>query len=108
MGLCRMVAPVPSGETCVLHSRDDCRRIQYHRSIRSSIGSRFFLFNEIGQLLIAKLTPQGYEEISKAKILDPTGTAFGRDVVWSHPAFANKSVYVRNDKEIACFSLAAE
>ena len=26
--------------------------------------------------------------------------------VWSHPAFANKSVYVRNDKELKCYSLA--
>jgi len=27
-------------------------------------------------------------------------------VVWSHPAFANRNVLVRNDKEIASFSLA--
>ena len=38
----------------------------------------------------------------------PTGAAFGRKVVWSHPAFANKCIFVRNDKEVACFSLAAE
>ena len=31
----------------------------------------------------------------------------GRAVVWSHPAFANRCVYARNDKEIACVSLAA-
>ena len=29
------------------------------------------------------------------------------NVVWSHPAFANRSVYARNDKEIICVSLAA-
>jgi hypothetical protein len=40
-------------------------------------------------------------------VLDPTNTAWGRDVVWSHPAFANRSVYARNDKEIVCVSLAA-
>jgi outer membrane protein assembly factor BamB len=69
-------------------------------------GDRFFLFNEIGQLIIAKLTPKGYEEVAKAKILDPTGTAFGRDVVWSHPAFANKCCYARNDSEIVCVDLS--
>ena len=69
-------------------------------------GERFFLFNELGELIIAKLSAKGYEEISKAKILDPTGTAFGRDVLWSHPAFANKSCYARNDKEIICVDLA--
>jgi outer membrane protein assembly factor BamB len=76
-------------------------------------GDRYFLFNEKGDLIIAKLTPKGYEEIDRANILEPTGQlgeAYGaaRKVVWSHPAFANKSAYVRNDKEIVCVSLAAE
>jgi len=39
-------------------------------------------------------------------LLDPTSAAFGRDVLWSHPAFANRSIYLRNDKEIICVSLA--
>ena len=67
---------------------------------------RFFLFNELGNLLIARLTPSGYEELDKAHLIEPTGRAAGRDVVWSHPAFANRNVLVRNDKEIASFSLA--
>ncbi|HJZ93827.1 MAG TPA: PQQ-binding-like beta-propeller repeat protein [Gemmataceae bacterium] len=72
-------------------------------------GPRYFLFGETGHLIIAMLTPKGYEEIDRAKILDPTNDAFGsRPVVWSHPAFANKCVYARNDKEIVCYSLAAE
>jgi outer membrane protein assembly factor BamB len=71
-------------------------------------GDRFFLFNEKGELIIAKLTPKGYEQIDKCKLLEPTNNAFGRDVVWSHPAFANKCIYARNDKEIICASLAAE
>ena len=71
-------------------------------------GDRFFLFSETGDLIIAKLSPKGYEELSRAKLLDPTGAAFGRKVLWSHPAFARKCVYVRNDKELACYSLAAE
>jgi len=31
----------------------------------------------------------------------------GRDVVWSHPAFANGCIFVRNDREIVCLSLKA-
>jgi outer membrane protein assembly factor BamB len=72
---------------------------------------RFILFNERGELIIAKLTPKGDEEISRAKILEPTNTMAGpkgRRVVWSHPAFANCSVYARNDAEIVCVSLAAK
>jgi outer membrane protein assembly factor BamB len=71
-------------------------------------GDRFFLPNEKGDLIIARLTPQGYEEIDRAHILDPTDPSPGRRVVWSHPAFANKSMYARNDKEIVCVSLAAK
>jgi outer membrane protein assembly factor BamB len=71
-------------------------------------GDRWFLFNEKGDLIIAKLSPKGYEEIDRAHLLEPTGTAMGRPVVWSHPAYANKSIYVRNDKEIVCYALAAE
>jgi outer membrane protein assembly factor BamB len=71
-------------------------------------GDRFFLFSETGELIIAKLSKTGYEEISRAKLLEPTGVAFGRKVVWSHPAYANKCGYFRNDKEIICVSLAAE
>ncbi len=70
-------------------------------------GDRYFLFAETGELVIAKLSPK-YEEEGRAKLLEPTAAAFGRKVVWSHPAFANKCIYVRNDKELACYSLAAE
>ncbi len=71
-------------------------------------GGRWFLFNEKGDLIIAHLTPSGYEEIDRAHILEPTNKAMGRSVVWSHPAFAGKCIFVRNDKEIVCYSLAAE
>ena len=69
-------------------------------------GERFFLFTEKGDLIIAKLTSEKYEELSRAHLLEPTTTAFGRSVVWSHPAFADKCVFARNDKEIVCVSLA--
>jgi len=52
------------------------------------------------------LTPKGYEEIDRAKVLDPTNSyAAGRTVLWSHPAFANGNMYARNDKEIVAVSL---
>ena len=70
-------------------------------------GDRHFLFGENGVLTIAKLSREGYEKIDSAKLIEPTGLAFGRDVVWTHPAFADKCVFVRNDKEIVCYSLAA-
>ena len=68
-------------------------------------GDHYFLFSETGDLIIAKLSPEGYEEISRTHLVDQTNEAFGRDVVWSHPAFANRTVFARNDKEIVAASL---
>ncbi|MFO1021185.1 MAG: PQQ-binding-like beta-propeller repeat protein [Planctomycetales bacterium] len=67
---------------------------------------RYFIFNEAGELIVAELTPSAYKEISRKKLLEPTGEAFGRPVVWSHPAYAGKCIFARNDKEIVCVSLA--
>jgi outer membrane protein assembly factor BamB len=69
-------------------------------------GNRFWLFNDSGDLVIAELTPEGYKEIDRAHLIEPTNTAFGRDVVWCMPAFANKRMYVRNDAECICVDLA--
>ncbi|HZU35832.1 MAG TPA: PQQ-binding-like beta-propeller repeat protein [Gemmataceae bacterium] len=69
-------------------------------------GDRYFLFNEKGDLIIARLTPAGYDEISRAHILEPTNHMPGRPVVWSHPAFADRCAFIRNDKEIVCVDLA--
>ena len=67
---------------------------------------RYFLFSETGDLILANLSPEKYEELGRFHVLEPTGEAFGRSVVWSHPAFANRCMFARNDKEIVCVSLA--
>ena len=69
-------------------------------------GSRYFLANDFGDLIIANLNPSGYEEISRVRLIEPTHKVSGRMLVWSHPAFANRSVYLRNDNEIRCYDLA--
>jgi hypothetical protein len=65
-----------------------------------------WLFSETGDLIIARLTPQAYEELGRVHLLDPTNECFGREVVWSHPAFADRCVFARNDEELVCVSLA--
>jgi outer membrane protein assembly factor BamB len=72
-------------------------------------GDRFFLFAETGDLVIAHLTPKGYEEISRTHLLAPTTEAMNhRKAVWTHPAFADRCVFARNDEELVCASLATE
>jgi outer membrane protein assembly factor BamB len=67
---------------------------------------RTWLFSETGDLILARLTPTAYEELGRMHLLAPTNECFGREVVWSHPAFANRCVFVRNDRELVCVSLA--
>lgn len=69
---------------------------------------KFFIHNEQGDLIIARLSPAGYEEQSRAKLVEPTREVLRRMTIWSHPAFAMKSVFARNDKEIVRVSLAAD
>lgn len=71
-------------------------------------GDRYFIFTELGDLIIARLKPAGYEEVDKTHLLPPTTWAFGRDVLWCAPAFANRCMYVRNDQELVCVSLQAK
>jgi outer membrane protein assembly factor BamB len=50
--------------------------------------------------------PEKCEILAKAHVLELTHSAKGRKVVMAHPAFADRRVYFKNDKEIVCVSLA--
>lgn len=62
--------------------------------------NRCWIFNDQGDLILAQLTGDGYQELGRQHILDPMSRARSRTVVWSHPAFANGSVFMRNDAEL--------
>ena len=68
---------------------------------------RFFIFNELGQLVIATAYAGRLSGIEPCQILEPAGTSQGRSIVWSHPAYAQRCIFARNDREIVCVSLAA-
>jgi len=91
-------------------------------------GNRVWMFNELGELIITELSPDGVREISRAKLIDPTPEQYtgtfsavqnpdsdeksamfvnNTGVTWSHPAFANKHVFIRNDRELISANLAA-
>jgi outer membrane protein assembly factor BamB len=76
-------------------------------------GDRYFLTNDRGDLIIARLSPEGYEEIDRTHLIEPTNDNFsGRRelglVNWVHPAYANGHIVIRNDNEIVRASLLAE
>jgi outer membrane protein assembly factor BamB len=68
---------------------------------------RSWMWNDQGELILAKLEPRGYEEVSRAKLLPTIENTRGRDVLWCHPAFANRCAYMHNGQELICVSLAA-
>ena len=71
-------------------------------------GDRFLIAGETGELTLARMTPEKYERIDSAKLLEPTHESFGHQAVWSCPAYSNGCMFWRNDKEIICVSLKRE
>lgn len=71
-------------------------------------GDKVWCLTDTGDLCTLKLSPKGYEETSRVHLIDPTQAAGGRKVTWAHPAFANKNIYARNDREVICVSLAKD
>ena len=70
-------------------------------------GDAVFLFTDRGDLIRAQLTPLGYREVSRVRLVEPTSPFVDRKCAWTPPAFANGHVFARNDTELVCVSLAA-
>lgn len=96
-------------------------------------GERVWMFTEEGELIIAEFSPEGFRELSRAKLIEPTAGQYSgtwssvvnessepapddssraftksKGVTWSHPAYANKHVFIRNDRHLICASLASD
>ena len=76
---------------------------------------RYFVNNDEGDLIVAQFTPDGYVEMSRTRLIEPTtrsgigrGRRWDRMVNWSHPAYANQHIVHRNDREILRASLRAD
>jgi len=72
-------------------------------------GDAFFFNNDRGELVIGRLSPEGYTELDRTELIAPTsGGAGGRErklVNWTLPAYANRHIIIRNDHEIIRVSL---
>ena len=84
------------------------RRVNHGTAFLTRIGqsNRYLIMSETGDLIMAELTRDKYKSLGRFHVLEPTGESFGRPVVWSHPAYADKTAYIRNDKEIVAVDLA--
>jgi outer membrane protein assembly factor BamB len=72
-------------------------------------GDKTWMFNDRGELIVSRLSAEGFDQISRSKLIRPTTGQLRRreGVCWSHPAYAYRHVFARNDEELVCASLAA-
>ncbi|SFJ42263.1 PQQ-binding-like beta-propeller repeat protein [Planctomicrobium piriforme] len=64
------------------------------------VDGKLLLLNETGTLVLAKASPEGYEELARSPFLD------GR--CWTVPVFCNKKIYGRNAAgKLICIDVAA-
>ena len=67
-------------------------------------GDRYFINNDRGELIIANFSPTGYRELGRTHLIKPTSDSRNRResgaVNWSHPAYANRHIFARNDEEL--------
>lgn len=76
-------------------------------------GDKYFMANDVGELMILRFTPDGPQVIDRTQLIEPdTESGYGKSrfansiVNWCHPAFANQHVIIRNDQKIVRVSLA--
>lgn len=94
-------------ETFEATKPDEKRMIKHGTAFLTRIGDskRYLLFSETGELIMAELTADGMKQLGRMQVVAPTNEAFGRPVVWSHPAYAGQTAFIRNDKEIVAVDL---
>lgn len=60
------------------------------------VGEKLVVVTDTGELLILKPNPNRYEELARMQVCGKT---------WNFPAFADGKLYVRDQREIACYAI---
>ena len=64
------------------------------------LGDQILALSDAGELVVAEVTPAGYKEVSRAKVIG------GK--CWSTPVVSNGRIYVRSTTEAACLDVSAK
>lgn len=62
---------------------------------------RAIILNELGDLILARLNPDGYHEQSRTNIIARKEGS----PIWAHPAYVGTKIYARSDTELVCVEL---
>jgi hypothetical protein len=61
------------------------------------VDEKLLVLSDRGKLAMIEATPKGFKELAQAKVLE------GKS--WTSPTFADGKIYLRNQKEMACYDL---
>lgn len=70
-------------------------------------GDSALIFTDQGNLIRARLTREGYQELSRVHVVDPVQPFAGRKLIWPPPAYANGHVFIHNGGELVRASLTS-
>lgn len=70
---------------------------RYHAALLRTGDNKLLLHSDSGDLALIEPDAKGYKELAKSKVCGQT---------WAHPALAGGRLYVRDDKELICLTLA--
>lgn len=77
------------------------------RSSLLMLDGHFICLTESGELLLLKVNPQRYEEVSRCNVADPQRPRAGltRHPYWAAPVLTHGLLYVRGQQRLACLEL---
>ena len=61
------------------------------------VDEKLLVLSDRGKLAMIEATPKAFKELAQAKVLE------GKS--WTSPTFADGKIYLRNQKEMACYDL---
>ncbi len=67
----------------------------------------FWAFNELGELILGKLSPAGFKDMGRVTLILPVKLSPNPrgGVTWAHPAFAGRKIYARSDERLVCYEI---
>ncbi|MCF8346526.1 MAG: PQQ-like beta-propeller repeat protein, partial [Bacteroidales bacterium] len=68
---------------------------------------KIWAFNELGELVLGKLTPEGFIDLGRVELVKPVRVSPNPrgGVNWAHPAFAGRKIFARSDALLVCWEL---
>jgi hypothetical protein len=67
---------------------------------------KLFMITMNGELVVAKASPESYQEVARARIFDSSES--GKDGIWTAPSLSKGRLYCRGYETVVCLDLRAK